>query len=814
MLKGTFSVAIAGVLLLNILSTINAAEHDKSGPGATMMEPQRKEELFLENLPKALAFIKEFDREFYDLVTQDDKLKDEYKRDFLKYGDLWLEYQETASPRAEIELKLLILSRHLDVLQRQYTTLVNKGPQKQIPQSPVSQGNAETYAKDVEFLLVELEKRAGHFFSPKGVDWPQVSAQFRAEVKTIKSNAEHVKLCARLMTRLRDGHAGLTELRVPWPDESKSRRWEGPQVHLLTQDNRVYIRQAFGHAADKGIRVGMEVLRVNGLPARKWLNQRIDKLRDERGYSTDHQASYAACHWGMAHWSGTPIEFELHTGEKKKTVTLTCQGGTNFVPVGPVFPPEGLQRIGRQSYGKTAEGFGYIHLRDTPGILPRQLDAMLESIGPVPGLILDCRANGGGGCDHSAVFGRFVPAGQTWRQYPSAGDRPFAGPMVVIVDPGTRSAGETVSGMFKEDGRAYMIGEGPTAGTSSQKQTVTVPSGMFSVRFSVASNKRRFNQMRGIEGIGVPPHEVVPYDLTQLAAGVDTQIKRAEQLLRQELPANQVPYETVRPAMTAQVQKATATLSKATPLPPIPSVNDLSGDLIFHGRYHHRSRRRDIDKPSELWLKQTPDGAITALAHLPSLFGSRILASGNPDHQLVRYRSSQKPANPNQPLRQIDLEFGEGKAYLSRRNLRQDHDRKELSVPEGARFNPNTRPDSYCAAIILLRACEANKGESGAFRVYDWDNSGNALTDYTIRIDSVGKEKIEVPAGTFDAHHYKLTQLTTANTWFKKRAGHITEFWILDNGVLARVLRHREPYEMLLLDYTVCHPTNNRDNSD
>ena len=28
------------------------------------------------------------------------------------------------------------------------------------------------YEKDVEFLLTELEQRAGHFFDVKGVDWP------------------------------------------------------------------------------------------------------------------------------------------------------------------------------------------------------------------------------------------------------------------------------------------------------------------------------------------------------------------------------------------------------------------------------------------------------------------------------------------------------------------------------------------------------------------------------------------------------------------------------------------------------------------
>ena len=103
--------------------------------------------------------------------------------------------------------------------------------------------------------------------------------------------------------------------------------------------------------------------------------------------------------------------------------------------------------------------------------------------------------------------------------------------MVVIVDAGVRSAGETISGMFKEDGRAYMIGETPTAGMSSQKTTIQLPSELFALYVSVGSNKGRFNRGKGIEGIGVPPHEIVEYDPDDLANGEDTLIKRAQELL-------------------------------------------------------------------------------------------------------------------------------------------------------------------------------------------------------------------------------------------------------------------------------------------
>jgi C-terminal processing protease CtpA/Prc len=269
-------------------------------------------------------------------------------------------------------------------------------------------------------------------------------------------------------------------------------------------------------------------------------------MRDDRGYSTDHQALYAACHWGLADFEGTPIAFDLTQDGERKTVKIVRQGGPNFAPFGPVFAPKDVQTLGRQSYGKTARGFGYIHLRDIPGDLAAQLDTMLAALGDAPGLILDLRANGGGGCDHAAVFGRFVATNKVWRQYPSAGARPFAGPLVLIADAGTRSAGETVAGMFKEDGRGYLIGDTPTAGMSAQKEAIVVPSGLFTVNFAIASNKGRFNDGRGIEGVGVPPNEIVPYDPIELAHGVDTEIRRAEDLLEHGLPKDRVPYEAGR----------------------------------------------------------------------------------------------------------------------------------------------------------------------------------------------------------------------------------------------------------------------------
>lgn len=400
------------------------------------------------------------------------------------------------------------------------------------------------YVKDVAFLLDEFGRQAGGLLKAKGIDWQAVRTEFTTAAAGTKTDDEHIRLIGRLIARLQDGHAGIMDSKVRLADESKGRRYTGPRVHLVVSEDKVLVRLAFKDAADAGLASGQEVLKIDQVPAREWLDGRIRAMQ-ERGssYSTPHQALYAACHWGLGDWEGAPIVFQIkdQKGEVKEIQRIR-NGGPNQVPLGPIFPPENLKYTGRQSYGKTAGGFGYIHLRDVPGDLPAQFDLMLQAIGNVPGLILDMRANGGGGCDHEAVFSRFLPKGKQWGFHEGVSDHPFTGPMVVIVDAGVRSAGETISGMFKEDGRAYMIGDSPTAGTSSQKTEVTTPSGLFKIRFSVRSNMARFNKGRGIEGIGVAPHEIVPVKAADLFNKQDTLIKRATELLQKGFPEDMVDY--------------------------------------------------------------------------------------------------------------------------------------------------------------------------------------------------------------------------------------------------------------------------------
>jgi len=125
----------------------------------------------------------------------------------------------------------------------------------------------------------------------------------------------------------------------------------------------------------------------------------------------------------------------------------------------------------------------------------------------------------------------------------------------------------------------------------------------------------------------------------------------------------------------------------------------------------------------------------------------------------------------------------------------------DWTVSEGTLPDFNSRPDPYLVQHVLVQAYDFQQGAKQTFTVYDTDNEGKNLNEYQITLEIVGEADVTLPNGRFKAKHFVQVQQTPSNTWYKKGPGSKTEYWVDDEGVILRIYRHREPYEVILTDY-------------
>jgi carboxyl-terminal processing protease len=116
-------------------------------------------------------------------------------------------------------------------------------------------------------------------------------------------------------------------------------------------------------------------------------------------------------------------------------------------------------------------GIGYVHITNFQETTGRELTDALDSFGELHGLVLDLRGNPGGLLSEAvAVCDKFLQKGQVivsqrGRAFPEVVYRATRGnggrdyPIVVLVNHGTASAAEIVSGALQDHDRAIIAGE-------------------------------------------------------------------------------------------------------------------------------------------------------------------------------------------------------------------------------------------------------------------------------------------------------------------------------------------------------------------
>jgi Periplasmic protease len=241
--------------------------------------------------------------------------------------------------------------------------------------------------------------------------------------------------------------------------------------------------------------------------------------------------------------------------------TLTTPSGTcayTGVPYPPNFsrslltaavPALRLTRSAQMSYAVIGGDIGYIYI---PSFLGQgwgdEIDDILDAFGPVHGLIIDIRNNGGGNGgnalaiasrladqEHVYQYGYFrngpghddftdgipqsvVPRGRTH----------FSGPVALLTNRGNGSAAEDFVAMLRVIPTTFTVGD-TTIGNSSNPLWRTLPNGW---QLRIPQSKQLTPDGFNAEGVGYPPTYPVRLEQADFDRNHDTIIDRALAELR------------------------------------------------------------------------------------------------------------------------------------------------------------------------------------------------------------------------------------------------------------------------------------------
>ena len=355
-----------------------------------------------------------------------------------------------------------------------------------------------------------------------GVNWPEARQRYRPRVEAAKSDDEFYLIVKQMLLELQDLHTSF----VAPGEQSRS---SGISVYEVEDKVVVVNVVPDSDAARAGVTAGMIVRSLDGKP----IEGRLAELRTNSG------------HWSNSRAHRLVIYRALLSGPANSTSKLGLErtDGTQFEValtrrVAPVSPPN-------LTATRLASGFSYLKIdRALLSPVEDQFESEFKTLRDSPGLIIDLRGLRGGDiktvglkiANHffpaNVSFGKFINrSGETplFRTLSAGGGKQvYQGPVVILIDEATASAGEVFASGFQENGRANIVGL-QSCGCVLDRNSKKVKGGgvlQYSHLGYVSGRGRK------LEGTGVVPDRIVPLTISALLQGRDPMLEEAERSLR------------------------------------------------------------------------------------------------------------------------------------------------------------------------------------------------------------------------------------------------------------------------------------------
>ena len=230
------------------------------------------------------------------------------------------------------------------------------------------------------------------YLEEKAVDWRQVRDRLRPRAAAIRDNDEFIGLLEELVEHLYDHHAHLGVNTASSPRLVPS----GADLWAVHRSGTALITQvrAGSDGERVGLRSGMEVVSVDGLPVADAVEDRLPGAVDR----TDPEARDWALRVLLAGRHDGPVRLEVR--DRGRLRSFEYRSGRSSRPDSPL------------EAGLLDHRIGYVRLHDSLGqaVLVPAWDAALDMLRETDGLILDLRDTPGGGNSTVArgLLGRLV----------------------------------------------------------------------------------------------------------------------------------------------------------------------------------------------------------------------------------------------------------------------------------------------------------------------------------------------------------------------------------------------------------------------
>ncbi|WP_187293847.1 S41 family peptidase [Gloeobacter kilaueensis] len=383
-------------------------------------------------------------------------------------------------------------------------------------------------------LWSEIKYNFVYFDQVPALDWDALYLSYLPKVRQTKNTIEYYRLLQHLVAQLHDGHTNVYP-----PEQLNDAFYARPPIRTRLVAGKVLITQVWGDQTE--LRPGLEITGVDGLSVKQYASTYVAPYQSASTTQDLEVRTYD--YLLLAGPLNFPVKLQL-LDEAGKTFAVTVQRQKIKRP-----PQPALQ------FKKLANDVAYIALNTFENKkVVEEFIATADQWRTARAIIFDLRENDGGDSalgdailsyltdkPFTGLLSRtreYRPVEraqgvvQHWFDQPDnpvePQQKPYLGPVIVLVSARTFSAGEDFVADFQAMHRGKIVGE-PTGGSTGQPLIFSLPGGG---RARVCTKREAFADGQTFVGAGIQPDIFVQPGVEDIRANRDPVLQAALEALQ------------------------------------------------------------------------------------------------------------------------------------------------------------------------------------------------------------------------------------------------------------------------------------------